>query len=194
MIARVNGYSKSLIQNLINKHKRKMHVADLTTLEPIADKKVRMKLTYYPPITNKLTEVLRSADIEPAFASVNKIKDRLCNNKDRIEKSHKSGIYQIKCESCDDLYVGQCRRAVYKRWKEHNCDVRNMNLENAVALHYDQNKTHKFNAEKCSKLIKIVSNELYLDAWESMYMKKFADHLMNVRPPPLDSCLFEFCT
>ena len=33
-----------------------MHVSDLTTLRPVADKKIRMKVTYYPPVTNGLTD------------------------------------------------------------------------------------------------------------------------------------------
>ena len=137
--------------------------------------------------------MLKSAEIESAFASGNKIKDRLCNNKDKIEESQKSGIYRVKCESCNHIYVGQSRRAVRTRWKEHVSDVKNKNLNNAVALHYNQNNTHKFDERNCSELIKTVRSEYYLDAWESLYMNKFDDHLMNVRPPPLDSKLLKFC-
>lgn len=43
----------------------------MTTLVSEKEKSVRMKLTYYPPLTNKLTKCLRTEGIKPAFASVN---------------------------------------------------------------------------------------------------------------------------
>lgn len=78
-IAMVNGYGEKLIRRLIRKQKRKNRVRNLTTLRPENERNnVRMKLTYYPPITKKLTKVLKSEGVEPAFASSNKIKSRLC--------------------------------------------------------------------------------------------------------------------
>ena len=126
-------------------------------------------------------------------ATSNKVKDRLCNNKDKVKNCNKSGIYRLKCQSCNKIYVGQSSRAVKVRWKEHFRDVKNKNLENAVALHYSNNEQHKFNEELCGKILKVVPHEKYLDAWESLYMQKHGEHLMNVRPPPLESRLFKYC-
>ena len=62
----------------------------------------------------------------------------------------------------------------------HTFHANNTNIEHAIALHYHQNKHHTFDENKCSKLIKVVRNEKYLDAWESMYFNKYSDHIMNV--------------
>ena len=85
------GYGRSLIQNLIEKHKRKLHVRDLTSSEEIKQERIRMKLNYYSQIEDNLTKVLRSVNIEPIFRSGNKANNRLCNKKDKVENCNKSG-------------------------------------------------------------------------------------------------------
>lgn len=141
-VARVDRYGRRLIKKLIDKQKRKMHVNKSRT------KNRWIKLTYYPPITNQLTQALRSADIEPAFVSGNKIKHRFCNNKDKIEECRKSGVYRMKSESCDDGYS-----AVKARGNVHKCDVRDKTQENAIALHYDQNEMLTLFAKQITLLI-----------------------------------------
>lgn len=71
----MNGYGEKLIKRLIRKQKRKLFVKNLTKLRPEVEvEKKWMKVTYFPQVTNKLTSVLRSQAIEPAFSSANKIK------------------------------------------------------------------------------------------------------------------------
>lgn len=71
--------------------------------------------------------------------------------------------------------------------------IKNKDERSAVAKHIVDNPSHvviKMNSE----LIKNVKREKYLNAWESYYIDKHKnDMIMNIRPPPLTSDLFEFC-
>lgn len=194
-IAKVNGFDRSLIQTIIDKQKRSIFIKKNTTLNNRIDKKKipRMRLSYYPPLTNKIKDVLKSVGISTAYASDNKIKNALCNNKDKVNKSDKPGIYKMKCETCKKFYIGKTSRRCSCRWKEHMKAIEKEDLRSAVAKHVVDNPTHKI-VEKNSELIRHVRREQYLDAWESFYIDKHKGEIMNIRPPALESALFKYMT
>ncbi len=183
-IAKVNGfgYGKSLIDDIIRKQKRSLFIKTKTTLKRIKEKPVAwMRLLYYPPLTNKIKNVLKSVNISLAYTSDNK------------KKSDKPGIYKMFCDTCKSFYVGQTCRPCHIRWGEHMKAIEDEDQRSGVAKHIIDNPTHKVIKLK-SELIKNVNRDKYLDAWESFYIDKHKnDNLMNIRPPPLTSDLFKFC-
>jgi hypothetical protein len=132
-------------------------------------------------------------NIAPAFSSENKIKSRLCSNKDRIDEEMRSGIYKVKCETCSFVYIGQTSRPKCVRCNDHKTALEKEDPNSAVAKHFMNNKNHILNI-KNSELIKQTTNDRYLDAWESWFMFKYKDNLMNEKPPPLTSPLFKYFT
>lgn len=194
-IAKVNGYGKSLIEDIIRKQKRSLFIKTRTTLKRIKTKPVAwMRLSYFPPLTDKIKNILKSVNISTAYASDRKIRNVLCNNKDKTDKINKPGIYKMFCEVCKCFYVGQTCRPCHIRWGEHMKAIDDGDERSAVAKHIIDNPTHKvikFNSE----LVKNINKEKYLNAWESYYIDKHKnDGIMNIRPPPLSSELFKFCT
>jgi GIY-YIG catalytic domain len=123
------------------------------------------------------------------FPSNYKLCDFLCNNKDRRDRLLSSGIYSLKCSSCGFVYVGQSKRAIDVRWKEHNAHIKkNEPQKSSVALHFLENIDHilkkdDFNLEKC------VSDPSKLDICEALYMRKFRHCLMNTTPANAESIL-----
>ena len=51
--------------------------------------------------------------------SGNKLQQLLGNPKDKIELNERSGIYEISCKDCNLKYVGQSKRSIIIRFKEH---------------------------------------------------------------------------
>ncbi|KAJ8958672.1 hypothetical protein NQ318_016397 [Aromia moschata] len=43
----------------------------------------------------------------------------LGNPKDKLDNNEKSGIYEISCKDCDQKYIGQTKRSILTRFKEH---------------------------------------------------------------------------
>ena len=175
-----------------------------------------------------MTTVLKDINITPGFSSLNQIKKVLCCNKDKIGKDKKSGIYEVLCVSCRDIYIGQtsrpycvrcsehfkavdkvidryldelcwaCKVIYFKNSNESFCDgcakrlqpFLDENETSSVAKHFKINSNHTCKEE--SKLVKQVNDERLLDAWESFFMFKFSDKLMNDKPAPISSSLFEY--
>ncbi|KAJ8942180.1 hypothetical protein NQ318_002853, partial [Aromia moschata] len=53
------------------------------------------------------------------YNSKNKLQTLLCNPKDNIDNNEKSGIYEINCKDSDQKYIGQTKRSILTRFKEH---------------------------------------------------------------------------
>lgn len=66
-------------------------------------------LQFAPLITNQCAKVFRQFDIDLLLGST----------KDRTRDEMMSGVYCITCSSCDMVYIGQTRRCVGVRFKEH---------------------------------------------------------------------------
>lgn len=71
----INGYKKSMVDEIIKKHSNKVHKNSLSTFssQQNADKKVnRVRVTYAPRVTNKLKSTFLSNDMELVYFTQNK--------------------------------------------------------------------------------------------------------------------------
>lgn len=191
-IASKNGYSGFLIKNIIKKQKKHKRLKDLTTLSFEKTNLKRKKIPYCPPLSLKFKNIFKKVGCLPVFSSKNKLNNLLANNKDKIEVNNFSGIYSIQCSSCELIYIGQSRRACIQRYNEHIRHIsKNEPLKSSVAYHFLENIDHHFDKENF-KIEKRVNEPQKLDFFESFFMKKFSQRLMNLQPPPLRSILLDF--
>lgn len=134
--------------------------------------------------------MFKKYNTELVFSSTNKLKNKLgCScSKDRVNDVEKSGIYEISCNDCDEIDIGQTRRNIATRFKEH-VNMRAA-VKTAVGEHIIENN-HRISLENL-KLVKNVTNTFELDAYESLYMHKDNEKLMNTLEAPIQSSLFRF--
>ncbi|XP_050549511.1 uncharacterized protein LOC126910672 [Spodoptera frugiperda] len=92
-------------------------------------------LPYIQGVTDKIGSLLvRKYSIPTIYQSGTKIKQLLSKPKDDL-RLQKPGIYKINC-SCGMYYIGQTRRTIAKRFKEHKAALKNKEIEKtAVAEH-----------------------------------------------------------
>lgn len=175
---------------MIDKYQRKKTRETVTTFREEKPNQKWIKMTFDHRCNSKLKKIFERHNIKVASASQTKIKNFLTNNKDKKDQMEKSGIYSCEC-SCGALYVRQSKRAIEERWKEHVRHMKNNCPErSAVAKHFLENVKHELDKEKF-KLVKNVNRENNLDAYESFYIYKFKDKLMNIKPPEILSDLFK---
>lgn len=194
MVANVNGFHESLVNQLVEKHSKKIRRKNLSTLfnNSTENDRRRVCFNYAAPLTNRLKEIYKKHKVDLVFASENKLKSLLLSTKDKIEILKKSGIYEIKCNVCGKIYIGQTRRQVSQRYKEHCAHIRyNRPEKSAVAKHVLKD-LHSGLTELNVKLKKRVTKTYNLDAWESFYMHKNQSKLINTDPAPIISPLFNF--
>jgi hypothetical protein len=84
----------------------------------------RHAITFYPAIPNKLHRIFRNHQIDLVYSSKGKLKDSLGKPKDKAEMLQKIGIFQVECEGCNSVYIGQTKRSLKTSFDEHHSSIR----------------------------------------------------------------------
>ena len=129
-IAKNNGFPLHIIHNLRNKLIAKTQQTLFTQTQ---QKKKWIKYTYHIPLIHKITKLFRHTNINIAFRDTNTIYKQL-SNKIIQNKISSSGIYKLKCNTCNNSYVGQTGRSIGIRPKEHTLYTKTNNPVSAYAL------------------------------------------------------------
>ena len=189
-VANINGYPVSMVDNIIKKHAKKHKKINITTLLNLEiNEKRRVAVSYVPQITNAMKSKFNEFDMTLVYKNENKLCNLLGSTKDKKEPLEKSGIYRIKCKDCDAVYIGQTKRSVLKRFKEHfKCIEHNYVRKSAFASHAIFNEHRNVTIDDV-QLIKSVSDERRLDAYECVYIRK-SENTVNLDNGNIDSILF----
>ena len=82
-------------------------------------------LPYVKGTTEKIQRVLRSHQIKTAVKPASTLRQILSKPKDPIPTEKKTGvIYQIPCKEYNAVYIGETKRSLKTRQKEHMDSVR----------------------------------------------------------------------
>jgi hypothetical protein len=202
-MARINGYEQWRIKSIYKKHQKLTENKRYTTLKRINErtkKKVRtirgvdkdkyVCLPFYAPLTNKIQNVFRRHNFNVVFKNNSTLKHLIGGMKQKTPDEESAGIYEIPCEDCDCVYVGQTRRRFKVRELEHEESIRKRQTEkSSVAAHCIENNHKKARG----RIVKRIQNPYLLDPWESLLINN-NDNLMNTGEPPIYSSLFDYTT
>lgn len=104
-------------------------------------------LTYDERITKNLQH-LSIQNHPPAFCTQNTFKKFIRTPKDKIRKEfHNNIIYKINCNNCTSSYVGQTKRLLKTRIKEHKQHINKDTQQTSVITDHRLNYTHDFDWE-----------------------------------------------
>ena len=112
------------------------------------------------------------------YQSLAKLGNLLGNPKDKIKTNGKSGIYEINCNHCDTKSIGQTRRSINLRFKEHVAHVKYGRVEKSSLAEHVLNTGHFVEIDNL-KLLKPVNNIRKLDAYESLSIFKNQKTILN---------------
>lgn len=189
------GFQTIQIQRILRNQIRKQNKLKITTLMSTTDTqqiKKYMKIIYVPQLQHKLGNLFKKFKIVPAYYTNTKMKSLLGNCYTQIENCKKSGIYEIKCSNCDLKYIGQTRRNMLVRYKEHMYHVKCFNIDKSAVAGHAIATGHKFPQQNVT-LLK-ASNIENLNMFEAIYMKKYKPFLMNYDLSPLNNILLDLIT
>jgi hypothetical protein len=106
-------------------------------------------------------------DLKTAFCPTNTILQQLTQ---KPKNNNLSGIYQLKCNSCNTAYVRQSGTAITVRHKEHLSYIRKNNPMSAYTTHILHNRHEFCPAEETLKLLKPCNKGTKMNCWEALYM------------------------
>lgn len=183
-IAYLNGYANKTIVNLINKKKRTLQRGTLTTLE--ADQVPRRRITCsFNQHTAALKKKLKAHGLDVVYSSRNnQLGTLLGSTKDPVKELAKPGIYKISCSHCNKVYIGQTRRNLETRLKEHLREAqvairKNIDEFRSKVAEHMVSENHPI-SKKDIQLINHIQDRRQLDVAESIEIyKSQGDTLLN---------------
>ena len=107
-------------------------------------------LPYHSPIIRRVTNLFNNTEIRIAFKATHTIYQQLA---EKTQNKNASGIYEVKCKTCNKKYVGQFGRPITTRHKEHIRYIRSNNTTSAYTAHILNNRHEYGTAENTLKLI-----------------------------------------
>ncbi|KAJ8963457.1 hypothetical protein NQ318_018939 [Aromia moschata] len=140
-------------------------------------------LPYEPKFTRGLDNIFKNININLVYNSKNKLQTLLGNPKDNIDNNEKSGIYEISCKDCDQKYIGQTKRSILTRFKEHMAHLKYGRTEKSCVAQHAFDNNHRIDINNL-KLIRNVTNSRQLDAFESLEIIK-CNNSMNKDNGPI---------
>lgn len=123
-------------------------------VKPATVERVPAILPFVRGVTDKIGSILKRASINTYYKPPRKIHQFMRSVKDRIPLQE-AGVYQLDCE-CGSSYIGQTKRSIAERVKEHIADVKHKrSSRSAVAEHTLSGTNHFIHFDK----VKVLARE-----------------------------------
>ena len=132
--------------------------------EPIA----KVSLPYIRPVSDCIARILRRLNIKVSFHPLRTLRHSLVRVKDEIPALVKNGVvYQVPCKDCQSSYVGQTKRSLAVRLKEHKRAVFNGDKETSALAEHVLSTGHNIDWANVSIVASCdhLSQRLYLESW-----------------------------
>ena len=143
-IATNNGYATKTMNNVKKKLQIKQHKLLNRSHDTFITRKKWVIFTYHSPLIRRVTNLFKHTELNIAYKATNTIKQQIAGKQINNDPS---GVYKLKCNTCNRVYVGRSGRAITKRYKEHITYIKSNNPISAYATHILQN-IHEFGPEK----------------------------------------------
>ena len=95
-------------------------------------------IPYVKGLSERIEWVMKKRRISTAMQPHTTLRNLLVHPKDKAEPK---GVYKIKCQGCEGCYVGDTKRKLAVRVKEHRADVDNRVLRDRVFTQEKRNQS-----------------------------------------------------
>ena len=138
-------FKKQQIEKVKRKISRKVILTtteEITTEEP----KAYVNLPYINGTSNILRRIFNEHKIKSTFTSKETLRKILSHPKDKqLSQEKKSNVvYQIPCNDCQTVYIGETKRTLVQRVQEHKRTVRNADTSKNEIADHSWTKDHQF--------------------------------------------------
>lgn len=185
-IARNNKYNPRIINNMIRKIENKPRMEEQKELGKEKDEIFKGGITYIGHPTKKIQKCFEKYKIRIGIKNNKSIFDMIKNAQtEEIPILSKSGVYKLKCEECDKIYLGETGRMLKIRLNEHAKGKDILTTNSLFARHFNETK-HKFpNLTENVEIIRLEDNiykRKLIEEVEILKMKKEEkDKLLNIK-------------
>ena len=111
--AKANGYPASAIIKLNTHNQNRLRNPNKNTLP--SNNKKWVIFTFHSPILRRITNIFRNTNLKITFRANNSLQNILNAQRpsNNINAYTQSGIYEMKCHTCKQSYIGQTAESWY---------------------------------------------------------------------------------
>jgi len=158
------------LKTLANKFVTEINMNDNDKLM-MEDKKNFFTIPYIKSISESFLPIARKYGFDIAYTIPNTLSRYIIRGKDRIDSmSQNDCVYKISCSNCDSSYVGQTKRQLETRLKEHKSDIKKKNGMLSVVSNHRLDCNHEMNWNGVAILDK-----------ESSYVKRIVSEMVHIK-------------
>lgn len=120
--------------------------------------------------SREFSSIIRNCNFRLAFSIPNNLKNFIKTGKDPLDtSSHCNVVYRISCNDCEASYVGQTKRQLNTRLKEHKSDIKRSTSPSVISK-YLMDCEHSFDW----------NNAKILDE-EQVYNKRLISEMLHIK-------------
>ena len=165
----LNNYPQKLINKIFKERIHKFY--NSTENNKKREKKLNSKyisIPYVNELSENLQKLFKKYDINICHKNFNLLSKNFSKLKAKTPMNKKSNIiYQIPCNNCSGIYIGQTSQYLENRLKSHKYDKKNKTALN----NHERTKNHTFNFEK-TKILKSENNKKKREFLEMIEIQK----------------------
>lgn len=105
-------------------------------------------------MTDKIARILKKHNIPSTFRPLNTIRSSLKTVKDKVNPMDMKGVYIIPC-SRGTSYIGETRRSINQRIKEHTIDIKHGRTKSSALAEHAEKTEHHICIEEDRAIAKI---------------------------------------
>jgi len=136
-----------------------------------ASKKEFFTIPYVKSISESFKPIINKFGFHIAYSVPNTLRSIIKCGKDELDSmSHHGVVYKISCHDCEASYIGQTKRQLRTRIKEHNSDIKKKIGSPPVISEHRLKFNHDFQWDN----IKILDNEL-------SYHKRIVSEIVHIK-------------
>jgi hypothetical protein len=165
---KLNNYPKKLINNTFKARINKFYNSLQAQNTKKNEKQVYLTLPYINGLSQPLQTLFKKQNITVCHKACNLLSNCFSKLKSKTPKNKKSNvIYQIPCNDCSGLYIGQTSQYLENRLKGHKYDKKNTT---ALTKH-ELSKKHTFDYNN-TKILKTENNQKKREFYEMIEIHK----------------------
>jgi len=131
-----------------------------------------MVVPYVKNISFGIKRIVKNC-VNVRFSILKKLDSIIKKGKDKLEVEQNTGVvYRLDCEDCEQVYIGQTKRHLVTRVKEHRNNIKNVSGNYSVVTNHRLSMDHEFKWNNVSILHK-ERNRRKREIAEMFFIKKY---------------------
>jgi hypothetical protein len=165
-----NCFPKHIIYNLRKKLTSKQKKNPSTSEPQLTQTKRKwITFTYYSPLIRKVNNLFKQTKLNIAFRTTNTIYQQLSHKPSNINPS---GVYELKCNTCNKAHIGQTGSSITIRDKERIRYIRTNN-PTSCAMHILDNRHEYGTVNEILKLLQPCKKGNKMNCLESLHIQTY---------------------